>query len=371
MDSLTEHWDGSNWTVVPAPDLPSPDILRSVTGSSGQDVWAVGVTGTNSKTLALHWTGTAWAQVSTPTPGYFNDGLYDVSALASDDVWAVGYSESQDAGTHWSKWHWDGASWTSRANPSQLSFIYPAGVAGSTWGDVWSVGNWGVTYSAADHWNGTDWSRATTYSVVPTGGLEDVAAVGRAVWIVGWSSELGVTMTYVARVCPVSVSDGGFTPVSTRLQLGERAFWTVNPKSVQQHSIADGSGMGLFDSGLLPAGASFDFVFDVAGTYPVVDSGHTSSIAIGLGATPRHGSMSTTFHITWADYYAQPGFLYDAQILRPGAPDFVDWKVDQVVDEVDFTPDAGPGTYQFRARLRDVDSGAASGWSPPASIVVS
>ena len=366
---LIEHWDGSVWTQVPVTDLATPDILRSVSGSSSDDVWAVGVTGVN--TVAFHWDGTLWKQVSTPTPGYFNDGLYDVSALASDDVWAVGYSESQDSSTYWSKWHWDGTAWTSDPNDPQLSFIYPAGVGGSTWGDIWSVGNWGVDYSASDHWNGTNWSRATTFSVVPTGGLLDVAAVKRAVWIVGWAAGHGQTWTYIARVCPISVTDSGFGPPSEQLRLGERAFWTVGPNSAQAHSISDGSGMGLFDSGVVPAGASFDFVFDAAGTYPVIDGGHSSSLAVGLTVSPKQGGLTTTFHVLWADYYAQPGFRYDVQIRRPGAPGFVDWKVGQVPDEADFTPDGGTGTYQFRARLRNVDIGGASGWSPPASIVVS
>ncbi len=36
-----------------------------------------------------------------------------------------------------------------------------------------------------------------------------------------------------------------------------------------------------------------------------------------------------------------------------------------------FTPDAGAGTYQFRARIEKGASGPASGYSPALSITVS
>jgi hypothetical protein len=36
-----------------------------------------------------------------------------------------------------------------------------------------------------------------------------------------------------------------------------------------------------------------------------------------------------------------------------------------------FVPDAGPGNYQFQARIRNTSNGNASGWSPTLTIPVS
>src|SRR6266700_3838040 len=60
--TLTEHWDGSTWTVVPSPAPGTLSLLRSVRGTSPSDVWAVGEysDGSMNKTLTLHWDGRTW-----------------------------------------------------------------------------------------------------------------------------------------------------------------------------------------------------------------------------------------------------------------------------------------------------------------------
>ena len=91
--TLTEHWNGSSWTVVPSPDPASPDnVLSSVRAVSRTNVWAVGYTagGAGDKTLILHWNGRKWAHVNSPSPGTQN-GLSGVAASSAGSVWAVGY----------------------------------------------------------------------------------------------------------------------------------------------------------------------------------------------------------------------------------------------------------------------------------------
>ncbi|HXC64343.1 MAG TPA: hypothetical protein VNZ67_08295, partial [bacterium] len=60
--TLTEHWNGSAWTVVPSPAPGTDSLLRSVRGTSASDVWAVGSynDGVTNKTLTLHWDGHTW-----------------------------------------------------------------------------------------------------------------------------------------------------------------------------------------------------------------------------------------------------------------------------------------------------------------------
>ena len=58
---------------------------------SATDVWAVGEQNLN-QTVTEHWNGTAWSVVPSPsvTAGGVQDFLSSVSAIGSSDVWAVG-----------------------------------------------------------------------------------------------------------------------------------------------------------------------------------------------------------------------------------------------------------------------------------------
>lgn len=69
--TLTEHWNGSAWKVVPSPDPgTSSNELNSVRGRSASDVWAVGDSAdlAKTRTLILHWDGHTWARVASPNP---------------------------------------------------------------------------------------------------------------------------------------------------------------------------------------------------------------------------------------------------------------------------------------------------------------
>src|SRR5207249_3972914 len=59
---------------------PNVGMLNSVTALASNDVWAVGVSG------VIHWDGTAWSIVSSPNVGV----LKSVSAISTNNVWAVG-----------------------------------------------------------------------------------------------------------------------------------------------------------------------------------------------------------------------------------------------------------------------------------------
>ncbi len=50
---------------------PGTDVFAAVHATSATDVWAAGSGGTSSAHTSLteHWNGTAWTVVSSPTPG--------------------------------------------------------------------------------------------------------------------------------------------------------------------------------------------------------------------------------------------------------------------------------------------------------------
>src|SRR5204862_547524 len=80
--SLIEHWDGSNWSVVPSPS-PSAGYsnLYGVAAVSANDVWAVGSSGYDPfQTLTEHWNGRSWSVVPSPNPGIYSQ-LNGVAAV--------------------------------------------------------------------------------------------------------------------------------------------------------------------------------------------------------------------------------------------------------------------------------------------------
>jgi hypothetical protein len=107
--TLIEHYDGTSWSVMPSPNV-GPDSqyqsnrLLGVTAVSPNDIWAFGsyfaASGSEYQmTLVLHWDGTSWSVVPSPSPqpGNFRaDILSGGVATAPDSVWLVG---SEDPAT--------------------------------------------------------------------------------------------------------------------------------------------------------------------------------------------------------------------------------------------------------------------------------
>jgi hypothetical protein len=96
--TLIEHWNGTAWSLVTSPSPASNDTLTGVAARSAADVWAVGTRLDRSgaipigRTLTEHWNGTAWSVVASPNVGA-NDNLLNGVSAATGDVWAVGSSE--------------------------------------------------------------------------------------------------------------------------------------------------------------------------------------------------------------------------------------------------------------------------------------
>jgi len=100
--TLAMHWDGALWTVVATPNVStSQNTLYAVTAASPSDVWAVGTRQDRSgpipinRTLTEHWNGSAWSVVASPNVGG-NDNLLNGVGATSGDVWTVGSSEVTD-----------------------------------------------------------------------------------------------------------------------------------------------------------------------------------------------------------------------------------------------------------------------------------
>jgi hypothetical protein len=92
-NQVIEHFDGSKWSLFPGPKFQSTDqpALESLTAVSPRDTWAAGFILTNNGQslfpLFEHFDGMSWKAFET-----FDQGaaIYGVSAVANNDVWAVG-----------------------------------------------------------------------------------------------------------------------------------------------------------------------------------------------------------------------------------------------------------------------------------------
>ncbi len=185
--TLIEHWDGTSWSIVPSPNLPSGNNgLSGVTAVSATDIWAVGSTQTKyGRDLALieHWDGTTWSIVNGPSfPGSIF--LNSVAAASATDIWAVGdvYEDHQGGALIA---HWNGTRWKIVSN---LVFDHLSGVTVVSSNDVWAVGQNGASSELIEHWDGTTWSvvkgaggRLSYYSL---NGVTDVSATD--IWAVGY-----------------------------------------------------------------------------------------------------------------------------------------------------------------------------------------
>src|SRR5215471_4255739 len=167
--TLTEHWNGSSWTVLPSPDPGTVDsVLTGVRAVSATSVWAVGYTGggAGDQTLILHWDGATWTQVPSPNPGGTGSGndLFSVAATSHSDAWAVGESFTSSKITTLIL-HWDGTIWQQVPSPNPGHSNELFGIAATSASNAWAVGD--ATNGTADqtlvlHWNGRQWTQAVS-----------------------------------------------------------------------------------------------------------------------------------------------------------------------------------------------------------------
>jgi hypothetical protein len=70
--TLTEQWNGSQWSIVPSPALALglANQFQGVAVVAASNVWTVGfscnVTVTTCQTLTEHWDGSQWSIVPSP-----------------------------------------------------------------------------------------------------------------------------------------------------------------------------------------------------------------------------------------------------------------------------------------------------------------
>jgi hypothetical protein len=209
-ETLIEHWDGANWTVVPSPSPGSTNnFLASVRAASPTSIWAVGgFAGDdhNERSLILHWDGKSWTQQDTPAAGDNTNVLNGVRPVSGTEAWAVG-EYGQGITEKSLLLHFKGGRWTQVTTKQVSADDAIFGVAATSAKDVWAVGITGSEFETAKqrparmplarsasrlestlilHWNGKTWTHVPSPN---PGMLAELKAVGATspsnVWAVG------------------------------------------------------------------------------------------------------------------------------------------------------------------------------------------
>ncbi len=212
--------DCRQWTEIDVPNPPESinTWLTDVDALSEDDAWAVGYFKvelmpftTEHYTYILHWDGSTWEHIPSPSPGLDYDGgtqcyLTAVKAIAPDDVWAVGHFKTQQSHGHVGPQpltlHWDGSSWEIVPAPfsqGESSGAILNDIDAISSDDIWAGGIWpspaGYGFPAFMlHWDGSDWTVHETPDAAYSEQIRGVKAIASDnVWAVGGSGNSWAT----------------------------------------------------------------------------------------------------------------------------------------------------------------------------------
>ncbi len=217
VQTLVEHYNGSSWSVFPSPNANSTgNVLNAIAAVSPTDIWAVGdqvAPNLPVLTLTEHYDGTAWTVIPSPNPvtsGTLDQNvLTGVIVLAPNDVTAVGYILDF---TRQRKLtlieHWDGSKWSivPSPNPSTASgslnilnaiaAISPTNIYAFGYFSNGSTG--GQTLTLAVHYDGRSWTVVPSPTPARAQQLFGAASLPSAnqLWSVGGFSIPGINFEF-------------------------------------------------------------------------------------------------------------------------------------------------------------------------------
>jgi hypothetical protein len=129
-----------------------------VSALDDNNVWAVGYDNTNWRGTIYYYDGTDWAEQAN-TAGEDVE-FYGVSALDADNVWAVGYDNGIGGIGGGTIYHFNGTEWAEQAGIVGVVFF---SVSAPSANNVWAVGyNWDLGQGTIYHYNGSDWQEQFT-----------------------------------------------------------------------------------------------------------------------------------------------------------------------------------------------------------------
>ena len=246
------------------PGLPDPcrNALYGVAvvpGSGGNDVWAVGDKGT-----ILHWNGSVWNAVASPT----TKKLRAVAMAHADLGVAVGYNGVLI--------QWNGTSWSNSTVSTDDWFRDVDFTPGSNGSDGWAASDKGGV-GRFHHWNGSKWETKVGGSYHLFGGTiwgvsmvsvndgwaagDNYQLSGMAGQILHWDGNgwesVSSPESKLYAIDMVSASDGWAVGEDGTLVGWNGSAWTVSPASPTEEdlwgvdSLTPGDGWAVGDSGAI------------------------------------------------------------------------------------------------------------------------
>ncbi len=310
--TLAEHWNGTSWSKAKTPNTGiGQNVLNGVSGSASTDVWEVGyyTFGVEKRTLIEHWNGASWSIVPSPNSGKVNNVLNGVVAISPTNVWAVGSADSNIVADQITLiLHWDGTSWSIVPSPSPgtdgLNSLAGVAAAANSANDVWAVGS--TVQTLVEHWNGSTWSVVTSPNVPGTNNaLNGVVALGaNNVWAVGYSGSAStltehwngsawsivpspddgsdllyaVSGTGASDIWAAGKFEGGFSSYFTLVEHWNGSSWSIVP------SVNNGTYNHLRGVAAVSPGDAWAVGTD--GTYPLIERWNGSSWSIFASPEP-------------------------------------------------------------------------------------
>jgi glucose/arabinose dehydrogenase len=191
---VTMHWNGTQWSMRGEHNPCGDTELEDVDAASTNDVWAVGkyfdILNGDYTGRALHWDGAQWS-------GYWVGGTYlnsyvtAIDVMSTSDLWAAGWSAEYGSPPNSARAlaaRWNGGGWNAAAGPDVVAPPDNTlrGASALAPDDVWAVG-WHANGTLTQHWDGTRWTAVQSAARSPSSFLHGVAAIAPDdVWAAGY-----------------------------------------------------------------------------------------------------------------------------------------------------------------------------------------
>lgn len=268
------------WVQVPGISPGnSQNTIRGISGTSSSDVWAVGYFSNSTpapevfQDLMMHWNGSSWQQSAPLNLSTSLNDLWDVEAVAANNVWAVG--AYHDITSKAALFHYNGSAWTNTPLSPITGGAFLRAIHAVSPSDIWAAGG---KSGATDfppyviHYNGSSWSEVTVPNPDYRSHFNDIHGTANDLWAVGYKGNtVGQFHSFV-----MHWNGSNWTEISLPSSV-------VTPQT-QLRSVKMTSASDVWAIGTFAAGGTFTIHWD--GTAWTVNNSTPGGAILGAALAP-------------------------------------------------------------------------------------